>query len=213
MSETAVLQENVESDVKKPESRIVTPIDVIPFIYLRSSRPARKPLKIVTMPDSTLKAPSRQSITIDDATVDKIRHMVETMVAKKGIGIAASQVGWDARVCVIRPIAGLDVDTNPVFVPDSKDEGTAVAVLINPEIHPEHLGRLILNKTEEVKKDWEGCLSVPFTRRKISRFNKIRVNYTDLAGNKQDVLFKDWQARIVQHELDHIRGIVLGGVK
>jgi peptide deformylase len=71
--------------------------------------------------------------------------------------------------------------------------------MINPKI---------LKKSKEIKKDWEGCLSIPGIRALVPRPTNIEVEYTDRKGKTQKKKYKDFVARIFQHELDHLDGIV-----
>ena len=115
-----------------------------------------------------------------------IDDMIDTMHEYHGVGLAAPQVHEDIRVFV-----GL-LDEEPG--PDSD----AVA-LINPEITPEG---------EETKDGWEGCLSIPDIRGLVPRFTSIVVKALDRQGRPLELRLKNFPARVVQHETDHLDGIL-----
>jgi peptide deformylase len=119
-----------------------------------------------------------------------IDDMVETMREYDGAGLAANQVHTLLQIAVI------EVDANPRY-----PEGAAIplTVLINPVVTP--LG-------EEREDGWEGCLSVPDMRGMVSRHTAVRLECYDREGNRMDVVAKDFFARVIQHETDHLNGIV-----
>ena len=119
-----------------------------------------------------------------------IQDMLDTMRANDGAGLAAPQIGVDKRVVVF------GVDTNPRY-PDAED--VPMTVLINPEITP--VG-------EETDLAWEGCLSVPDMRGLVPRYTKIRYTGFDQKGNRIDRSVSSFHARVVQHECDHLDGIL-----
>ncbi|MCX6351098.1 MAG: peptide deformylase [Bacteroidetes bacterium] len=122
-----------------------------------------------------------------------IADMYETMYNANGIGIAAPQVGKSARVFV--------VDGRPIKDDDKKDDSlkTFKKVFINPEI------------LEEDGDDWkfeEGCLSIPGIRDEVSRPAQIKLKYQDENFNEFIEIFEGLPARIIQHEYDHLEGIL-----
>ncbi len=119
-----------------------------------------------------------------------IEDMFDTMAAEDGAGLAAPQIGINLRVVIF------GFEKNPRY-PDS----TAVprTILINPQITA---------LSEEVEQGWEGCLSVPGMRGVVSRFKHIRYTGFDAAGNAIDVEANGFHARVVQHECDHLDGII-----
>jgi len=119
-----------------------------------------------------------------------IDDMVETMREYDGAGLAANQVHTLLQIAVI------EVDANPRY-----PEAAAIplTVLINPVVTP--LG-------EEREDGWEGCLSVPDMRGMVSRHTAVRLECYDREGNRMDVVAKDFFARVIQHETDHLNGIV-----
>jgi len=119
-----------------------------------------------------------------------LADMRDTMLAMDGVGLAAPQIGENLRV-VIFEVAG-----NPRY-PDA--EAVPQTVLINPVITP-------LKKTME--EDWEGCLSVPGLRGMVPRYTHIRYQGRDEYGALIDRTVSGFHARVVQHECDHLDGIL-----
>lgn len=119
-----------------------------------------------------------------------LADMRDTMHAMNGVGLAAPQIGVNLRV-VIFEVAG-----NPRY-PEA--EAVPQTVLINPLITP------LKKKMEE---DWEGCLSVPGLRGMVPRYTHIRYQGFNELGEKIDRTVSDFHARVVQHECDHLDGIL-----
>jgi peptide deformylase len=115
-----------------------------------------------------------------------IDDMIETMHEYHGVGLAAPQVHEGLRLFV----ALLDED------PDSKSEATAI---INPEIIP---------NASDTREGWEGCLSIPDIRGMVPRFIDITVAALDRHGKRIELRLKDFPARVVQHETDHLDGVL-----
>jgi peptide deformylase len=119
-----------------------------------------------------------------------LRDMQDTMQAMNGAGIAAPQIGVSQQVVIF------GVGKNPRY-PDA--ETVPFSILINPVITP----------LSEVKEDgWEGCLSVPGMRGLVPRFSKIRYTGFDEQGRSIDRVVEGFHARVVQHECDHLAGIL-----
>jgi peptide deformylase len=119
-----------------------------------------------------------------------IADMKETMAAKNGAGLAAPQIGVSQRVVIF------GVEKNPRY-PDAEE--VPFTVLVNPKI-------TMLSR--EVESDWEGCLSVPGMRGVVPRYTKLRYTGTDEEGNPIDRVAEGFHARVVQHECDHLDGIL-----
>jgi peptide deformylase len=125
-----------------------------------------------------------------DAVQRLIDDMVETMREYDGAGLAANQVHTLLQVAVI------EVETNPRY-PDAP--AIPLTVVINPVVTP---------ATEEREDGWEGCLSVPDMRGLVPRYTAVRLECYDREANRIDVVAKDFFARVIQHETDHLNGIV-----
>lgn len=119
-----------------------------------------------------------------------VHDMLETMRANDGAGLAAIQIGVLQRVVVF------ELTHNPRY-PDA--EPVPLTVLVNPEI--EFLG-------DERELGWEGCLSVPGLRGLVPRYHRLRYRGFDELGQPIDRTVTDFHARVVQHECDHLDGIL-----
>jgi len=119
-----------------------------------------------------------------------IDDMVETMREYNGAGLAANQVH------TLKQVAVIEVKGNPRY-PDAPD--IPLTVLINPEV---------TFLAEEMEEGWEGCLSIPDMRGMVPRYTSLRLVAYDRAGVKMDLVAKDFFARVIQHETDHLNGIV-----
>jgi peptide deformylase len=138
---------------------------------------------------SEIKTPKVQQL-IDD--------MFETMKEYQGVGLAAPQVHEKLRVFV----AGLPSPRREAEAPDDDDEDedrVSLIAMINPEVEP--VGR-------ETVLDWEGCLSIPDIRGKVPRSRHIVVRAFDRTGRKFEMEASGFTARVIQHETDHLDGIL-----
>jgi len=140
--------------------------------------------KILTEPDKILRQISQPVEVVGNEEQDLMRDMLETMYAAKGIGLAAIQVGVPKRIIVL--------DLN-------KDEKKSPMYFVNPIIKQKNL----INSIYE-----EGCLSVPNQFAEIERPNKCEVEYLDFNGNKQLLRADGLLATCIQHEIDHLEGIL-----
>ena len=119
-----------------------------------------------------------------------IDDMVETMREYNGAGLAAPQVHVLKQICVI------EVKENPRY-PDAPS--IPLTVLINPVLTP---------MTEEMEDGWEGCLSVPDMRGMVPRYTSVRLDAYDREGRRIEGEAKEFFARVIQHETDHLHGLV-----
>ena len=145
-------------------------------------------LKLYEYPDEVLRQKCEKVSKVDDDLRRFLDDMLETMYVDKGCGLAAPQVGVTKRIIV--------VDDNP-----SDDDKSArnPMYLINPEIIWRSEEKVLFN---------EGCLSLPQQRAEVERHERVRVHYTDYNGNEQEILADDLLAIILQHEIDHLDGIL-----
>ncbi len=140
-------------------------------------------LKIIANPNPILRKKSAE-IKKDKIISEKIKRlcfaMAKTMLTKDGVGLAAPQIGKNIRLCVVNTKEG------PIY-------------LINPKI---------------IKKSWarewgeEGCLSVPNIFGEVKRHKKIICNFIDKKGKKAKISAEGLLARVIQHEVDHLDGIL-----
>jgi peptide deformylase len=119
-----------------------------------------------------------------------IDDMIETMHEYDGAGLAANQVH------VAQQIAVIEVQKNPRY-PDAPE--IPLTVVVNPIVTP---------VSDDKEDGWEGCLSVPDLRGVVSRYTAVRLECLDRQGQPVDVVAKDFFARVIQHETDHLNGIV-----
>ncbi|HET9693745.1 MAG TPA: peptide deformylase, partial [Steroidobacteraceae bacterium] len=119
-----------------------------------------------------------------------VRDMDDTMRALDGAGLAAPQIGVSLRVVIF------EVTVNPRY---PQAEAVPYTVLINPELEP--IGT-------EQEDGWEGCLSVPGLRGLVPRYRRLRYRGQDLDGRAIDRTVSGFHARVVQHEVDHLDGIL-----
>ena len=119
-----------------------------------------------------------------------IQDMHDTMEAEDGAGLAAPQIGVGLQVVIF----GVEKSAR---YPDAED--VPYTVLINPVVNP---------LTKETEEDWEGCLSVPGMRGMVPRFSKIDYQGYDQYGNSINRNVDGFHARVVQHECDHLQGIL-----
>ncbi|WP_013325513.1 peptide deformylase [Gloeothece verrucosa] len=131
---------------------------------------------------------------VEDITDTAIQQLIDSLIATaasaNGVGIAAPQVSQSYRVFIVASRPSPRYPNAPEMVPTA---------MINPKI--------IAYSAERVK-GWEGCLSVPGVRGLVPRYQAITVEYLDRQGNLQRQEFTDFVARIFQHELDHLDGMV-----
>jgi peptide deformylase len=132
---------------------------------------------------------------IDDSTIGTdeltrlLHDMFETMQDYTGVGLAAPQVQENRRILVY--------EIHDVERYDSIEESVPPTVMINPQI---------TERSEEVTVDWEGCLSYPDLRGKVPRSSWIRVRYLNRHGESNQRKIEGFEARVVQHEIDHLNG-------
>lgn len=131
---------------------------------------------------------------IYDVICPDIQRLAQTMLLileeSAGVGLAAPQIFESKRIIIV---ASKPTKRYP-YAPEM-----SATVMINPEF---------MQLSNEVQKDWEGCLSIPGIRALVPRYKFIRVTYTDLIGQRFKVDFKGFVARVFQHEFDHLNGLV-----
>jgi peptide deformylase len=149
-------------------------------------------LKVARMGHPVLRAKARalDKRDIREAAVQKlIDDMIETMAEYHGVGLAAPQVHQGVRLFV----AALDGHDD-----EDEDEAEPIAI-INPEI-------TVVGA--DVVEDWEGCLSIPDVRGRVPRAREIKVRAYDRNGERIELRAHDFTARVIQHETDHLDGVL-----
>ena len=119
-----------------------------------------------------------------------LRDMRDTMAHLNGAGLAAPQIGVGLRVVIF------GVKSNPRY-PDVED--VPDTVLINPQLRP---------LADEIEEGWEGCLSVPGMRGWVPRFLRLKYSGFDEHGQRFEREVEGFHARVVQHEVDHLDGVL-----
>ena len=136
----------------------------------------------------------QQAEFVQDTQTTEMLNLVERMLtvlsASEGVGIAAPQIFQSYCVIVIASRPSKRYPLAPEMKP---------VVMINPTFE-------VLS--QEVKTDWEGCLSVPGIRGLVPRYIKIHIRYIDHQGKAQKMVAEEFVARIFQHEYDHLHGLV-----
>jgi peptide deformylase len=146
---------------------------------------------VLRMGDPRLLSVSRRVEAFDTPELHELlTDMQDTMRVLSGAGLAAPQIGVGLQVVIF----GLDF--NPRY-PEA--EPVPYTVLINPELEP--LG-------EEIEEGWEGCLSVPGMRGLVPRFKQLRYRGVDQFGTPIERTVSGFHARVVQHEVDHLMGVL-----
>lgn len=143
-------------------------------------------LRIVTYPDPVLE---RQCDDVAEFDVDLKRlvdDMAEAMYASRGVGLAAPQVGLSKNIVLVDPSAG--------------ESGNQLVAMVNPKIT--WCG-------DDLEVGEEGCLSLPGVGLQVPRSMHVVVEYLDIRGQAHRLDCTAWQARIVQHEVDHLLGITM----
>jgi len=150
---------------------------------------------IVTLPEPVLRRKARPISKFDDNLQTLIDDMIDTMREAPGVGLAAPQVGISERLIVVEyaePPEGGDAD-------EIKEVKPKLYVMINPEI---------VKSSEEKVMGVEGCLSIPGLVGEVERFEMVQLKGLNRHGQPMKIKAKGWLARIFQHEVDHVNGVV-----
>ena len=147
-------------------------------------------LEVIRLGHPVLRAvaePVPEELFATGRLVDLGRDLVRTMIEENGVGLAAPQVAEGLRLF-------------SYWVPESDEEAeTPPTVLVNPEIRPVGM---------ETEEGWEGCLSIPGLRGLVPRFRRIKVKARQLDGEPISLTADGFHARVIQHESDHLDGVV-----
>lgn len=162
-----------------------------------------KTLPLILAPDPLLKQISKPVEKIDESLRQTMKNMVNTMYAEHGVGLAAVQVGILKRVLVID--VDYEVEDHDHHHHDHHGCGGVHVKNTNPRffVNPE-----IIEFSKESKSYNEGCLSFPDMRSDVIRPQKVKVKYLDFDGNEQIEEMTGLLAICIQHEIDHLNGIV-----
>ena len=150
-------------------------------------------LKVARMGHPVLRARARE-LEVAELTQPSIQKliddMIDTMHEYHGVGLAAPQVHEGLRIFVAAINPGEDEPLPPESVP---------MVFVNPVITP---------ADPDMYEDWEGCLSVPDLRGRVPRAQSVKVRALDRSGGRIDIASRDFPARVIQHETDHLDGVL-----
>lgn len=144
-------------------------------------------LPITVFGDKILRKKVAAVTQIDDKTIELIKFMFDTMHNANGIGLAANQIGVNKSIFV--------VDLSPV----ENYEKYKPITMINPKI---------VVRSDETVAIEEGCLSIPDIRAEVIRPKEITIKYQDIDLNERQIDADDLYARVIQHEYDHLKGIL-----
>ncbi len=145
--------------------------------------------KIVTLPDPILRRKARTVTQFEGEFQTLVEDMIETMREAPGVGLAAPQVGVSERLIVVE----YPVDD------DQEDAPKKLFIVVNPQI---------TQAVEETELGIEGCLSIPGLHGEVERALAVTVKGQTRHGQPVRIKAKGWLARIFQHEIDHLNGIV-----
>lgn len=148
---------------------------------------------IVYVPDEVLRRKARPVTKFDDKLQTLIDDMVETMRLAPGVGLAAPQVDISERIIVV------EYYENEEKAEEDENAPKRLYAIVNPEI---------TRKSTETELGVEGCLSMPGIQGEVERHLAVTVKGQNRHGQPVTLKLKDWTARIFQHEIDHLNGIL-----
>ena len=148
--------------------------------------------KIVTLPETVLRRKAHAVTKFDKNLQTLIDDMVETMREAPGVGLAAPQIGLSERIIVIEYYEHEEDE-------EKEDAPKKVWTVLNPEI---------IKSSEETLMGVEGCLSIPGLIGEVERYVGIQVKGLNRHGKPMKIKAEGWLARIFQHEIDHLNGVL-----
>jgi len=152
--------------------------------------------EIIKYPDSILRKKSEEIKEITLKIKELALAMLEIMIKEKGIGLAASQIGELKRIIVIQAERGPEVYINPKIIKKSKENKFSFFPFAKARE----------SKETEIRE--EGCLSFPGLFLKVKRAKEVEVEFLNLRGEKNKIKAEGLPARVFQHEIDHLDGIL-----
>jgi peptide deformylase len=154
-------------------------------IAVEKKKLEKPPLELHYLGDRVLRQPAKRIAKVDDSVRQLAKEMLQTMYSSNGVGLAAPQVGINKQLIVID--CEPDNPANPPLI------------LINPQI---------TNYGGELCKFEEGCLSIPNVYMEVTRPETIEVSFKDEQGRPRKIKTSDFLARVIQHEMDHLNGVL-----
>ncbi|MCA8944044.1 MAG: peptide deformylase, partial [Planctomycetes bacterium] len=142
-------------------------------------------MDVVIYPHPSLRRGGKRVETFDQALRDTAKQMFDAMYVQRGVGLAAPQVDIDLALLVLNPTG-------------ERGQSDQEMALVNPKI------------ISRKGKEWgeEGCLSFPGIYGEVERSTRVVLAYQDLGGDEHEFVATDFLARVIQHEIDHIEGVV-----
>jgi peptide deformylase len=156
-----------------------------PQILVEKKKLAKSPLDLHYLGDRVLRQPAKRIAKVDDEIRQLARQMLQTMYSEDGIGLAAPQIGIHKQILVI--------DCEP------DNAATPPLVMINPSIMQHSRDLCVIQ---------EGCLSIPGVFLDVVRPEVIEVSFKDEQGRPQKMKADGLLARVIQHEIDHLNGVM-----
>jgi peptide deformylase len=147
-------------------------------------------LEIVTTPDPVLRRKARKITTFDKDLQTLVDNMIETMRVAPGVGLAAPQVGVSERLIVVEYAEDDEEEENPT---------KKLYVVVNPEI---------VSASEDLVDGVEACLSIPRLMGEVDRHEALVIKGLNRFGKPIKIKADGWLARIFQHEIDHLEGVL-----
>jgi len=154
-------------------------------IEVEKKKLKKPPLSIHYLGDRVLRQPAKRVAKVDSKLRDLVRKMLQTMYSEDGIGLAAPQVGVNKQLLV--------VDADP------ENAAAQPLVLVNPKI---------ISYSDTLATGQEGCLSIPGVYLDVVRPEAVEVSFKDESGRPQKMKVNDLVARVIQHEMDHLNGVM-----
>jgi peptide deformylase len=151
--------------------------------------------EIVTLPNPVLRRKAKSVTRFDDALQTLVDDMIETMREAPGVGLAAPQVAVSERVIVVEYAEPEEVEEGQ----EPKEVEPKLYVMVNPEI---------VKASPETEIGVEGCLSVPILVGEVERAHEVRIKGFNRRGQPMKLKADGWLARIFQHEIDHLNGVL-----
>jgi len=151
--------------------------------------------KIVTLPEPVLRRKAKAVTKFDRNLQTLIEDMVETMREAPGVGLAAPQIGLSERLIVVEYYEHEEEDE----IEENEEAPRKVWAVLNPEI---------VKASEEKVMGIEGCLSIPNLVGEVERHAEIQVKGLNRHGKPMKIKARGWLARIFQHEIDHLNGVL-----
>lgn len=155
--------------------------------------------KIVTLPEPVLRRKARPVTTFDKNLQTLIDDMIETMRDAPGVGLAAPQIGLSERLVVIEYAEDEEDEDSEQAQNERKTKPKRLFAVANPEI---------VKASNETLLGVEGCLSIPNLLGEVERYAEVHVKALNRHGQPMKIKAQGWLARIFQHEIDHLNGVL-----